>query len=329
VYLILVVICLVIFLTAAKLMEKKIVLDAVWSIKVFTSKRLITKHPEDKFLEAPTLTAADVTDVSAKFIADPFILLDRSSFYMFFEVLDKSSKKGIIGLATSNNGENWHYEKIVLKENYHLSYPYVFKNLNNYYMIPESTEANKVFLYKAKKFPLEWEIECELLNGRYADCSVFQYKNKWWMFAGNSGKLHLFFSDELKGEWIEHPNSPLISNNYNITRPAGRVIVDQDNIYRYTQDGQPYYGSSVKVFKVISLSEDEYLEEELGLILSGTKKDLEMDMGLNWRKDGMHHIDQIKINDNQWLVVVDGHKFNTKNYLLWKFNNIIQKAQVF
>lgn len=305
------------------LTKKKIALEAVWSIKVFKSKNIITKYPKEKSLESPTLKASDVDDVPAQFIADPFILLDNDNFYLFFEVLDKSSKKGVIGLATSNNGDIWHYEKIVLNEDYHLSYPYVIKHNNNYYMIPESTEANKVLLYKAKKFPYEWEIACVLLNGRYADCSVFQYNDRWWMFAGNSGKLHLFYSDELTGEWNEHPKSPLITNNFNITRPAGRVIVNQNNIYRYTQDGQPYYGSKVKVFKIKNLSEEEYQEEEINLVLSGTKKDMD------WRKDGMHHIDQLKIKDDQWLVVVDGHIFETRNYFLWKFNNIFKKSASF
>ncbi|MEH7440343.1 hypothetical protein V7182_23115, partial [Neobacillus drentensis] len=203
---------------------------------------------------------------------------------------------------------------------FHLSYPYVFQANNEFYMIPESCEANSVFLYKAKNFPYDWEITSELINGKFVDSSIFQYKNKWWMFTGKGGRLHLFSSKELEGSWTEHPKSPLISNNYSITRPGGRVIVDNGNIYRFTQDGIPTYGSGVRVFNVKKLSEIEYEEEEIDLILCGTMQEKD------WRKDGMHTIDHLKINDSHWLVAVDGHKLEKQKYLKWKMDAIISKS---
>lgn len=311
--------CLFIFFVLA--LSKKITSD-IWSIKVFNSNALITTPPDEEKLTFATLTAKDVTDAPAEFIADPFILLHNSTYYMFFEVLDKALGKGVIGLATSENGQSWNYEKIVLREKYHLSYPYVFKFNGDFYMIPESCEANRVFLYKAKNFPYEWDIACELLNGKYVDSSIFQYDNKWWMFAGQSGKLHLFFSNNLEGKWIEHPKSPLITNNFTITRPGGRVIVDKNEIYRYTQDGEVNYGSAIRVFTIKQLSEREYEEEEVNLILNGTNNELD------WRKDGMHSIDQLEIKENEWLVAVDGHQLVERNYILWKLDRIFSKFKI-
>ncbi|ETI67551.1 hypothetical protein BAVI_17017 [Neobacillus vireti LMG 21834] len=309
---------LILLVLLSRLLNRKIILG-IWSITVFNSNTIISTHPNRKKLKNPTLQASDVSDVPAEFVADPFIISHGSKFYMFFEILDKSSGKGIIGLAKSKDGENWVYDRVILKENYHLSYPYVFKYNDDFYMIPESCEANKVLLYKAKSFPYEWEIACELIRGKYVDSSIFQYNNKWWLQAGKSGKLHLFYSDELEGNWKEHPKSPLISDNNSITRPGGRVIVDKENIYRYSQDGKPNYGSAVRAFKITQLSENEYKEEELNLVLSGTKKEID------WNKDGMHTIDQIKIADNQWLIAVDGHKLENKNYFIWKLDRILSK----
>jgi hypothetical protein len=291
---------------------------SIWSIKVFKSSSFISKSPDAESLKGPSLQASDVTDVPASFIADPFILFQDSKYYMFFEVLDKSLGRGFIGLASSENGDRWTYERIVIKENFHLSYPYLIKHNNSIYMIPESIGANRVLLYKAKNFPYEWGIVRELLCGKYDDPSIFQYNNKWWMFAGQNGRLHLFASDHLEGQWIEHPKSPLISENLNISRPGGRVIVEENEIYRYTQDGEPYYGSAVRAFKVKELSEVEYKEEEVSLVLSGSKK-------LDWRKDGMHHIDQLKVADNQWLIAVDGHKFERRNYLVWLLKSKVHR----
>jgi hypothetical protein len=300
------------------LINQKIVLG-IWSIKVFKSQNMITKSPDKGHLVKPSLSATDVKDVTAEFIADPFIVHHNSLFYLFFEILDKASGKGIIGLAVSKDGDNWDYDQVVLKEDYHLSYPHIFKFKEDFYMIPETSEASKVLLYKANNFPYEWEVVSELLNGKYVDSSIFRYENKWWMFAAKSGHLHLFYSHELDKEWTEHPNSPLISNNYSITRPGGRVVVEEGCIFRYTQDGKPNYGSAVRAFKITKLTEIEYQEEEVSVILSGSRE------ANNWNRDGMHSIDQLKLGEDKWLVAVDGHKLETKRYVLWKINRLSAK----
>ncbi|WP_251549857.1 glucosamine inositolphosphorylceramide transferase family protein [Neobacillus muris] len=280
---------------------------------------MINKTPDQKILKKPSLQAADVTDVPAEFIADPFILSHKSLFYMFFEILDKTTGKGIVGVARSKDGENWKYDRAILKEKFHLSYPYVFKFKNHFFMIPESSEANQVILYRAKSFPYEWEKVSVLVEGNYVDSSIFYFNDKWWLYAGKSGKLHLFYSDTLDSNWKEHPQSPLIMNNYNITRPGGRVIVDTDKIYRYTQETKPNYGSAVRVFNITKLTEFEYEEEPMGLVLNGSNKNKE------WNKDGMHTIDQLKLEDHDWIVAVDGHKLIKKSYLVWKLDRIWSK----
>ncbi|MNI61784.1 hypothetical protein D3C73_1170700 [compost metagenome] len=187
-------------------------------------------------------------------------------------------------------------------------------------MLPETAEVNHVVLYKASEFPYKWEVACDLINGRYLDPSIVKMNDKWWIFAGTGkGDLHLFHSEQLEGPWIEHPQSPIITSNMRITRPGGRITVSDGIVYRYTQSDYPHYGESVRLFKVNKLSETEYEEEEVSLILSGTHKDDD------WRRDGMHHIDQLKINDNQWLVAVDGYTSHTKNYVLWKLDRIKSK----
>ncbi|TVY05649.1 glucosamine inositolphosphorylceramide transferase family protein [Paenibacillus cremeus] len=298
-------------------------LTSLWSIKVFTSNSMISAPPHEYHLDKPTLQASDVKDVPAEFVADPFIIVHENKYYMFFEVLNKASGRGEIGLAISNDGEEWMYEKIVMNEKHHLSYPQVFKFKDEIYMLPETEQTQGVLLYKATNFPFEWEIACKLFSGRYVDPSIFEFDNKWWIFAGSEGKnLHLFHSDSLEGPWVEHPQSPIITNNSSISRPGGRIIVQNGEIYRYTQDGKDYYGKATRVFKIIKLTDSEYEEEEAELILSGTNRDND------WRRDGMHHIDQVKIQDGQWLVAVDGHRFRKINYFFWKLDRMFSKIQL-
>ncbi|WP_167357200.1 glucosamine inositolphosphorylceramide transferase family protein [Paenibacillus pectinilyticus] len=271
-------------------------------------------------MEKPSLQASDVTDVPAEFVADPFIIQHGSEFFLFFEILNKASGQGEIGVASSSDGVTWKYGQVVLREKFHLSYPQVFIHNNKFYMLPETAESDRVILYKAKNFPNEWEVACELMEGQYLDPSLVHIHDKWWMFAGTeTDSFHIFSSDQLEGPWLEHPQSPIISGNDKISRPGGRLIVSEGHVYRYTQADYPHYGDSVRVFKVNTLTEEAYEEEEVSLILSGSKKEND------WRKDGMHHIDQLQLKDNRWLVAVDGHTFKNVNYVLWKLDRMKSK----
>lgn len=293
----------------------------IWSINVFRSHETIVDSLYGIVLDRPSLQASDVTDVPAEFVADPFIIQHESQFFLFFEILNKASGQGEIGVATSTDGVTWKYRQVVLREKFHLSYPQVFIHNSEFFMLPETAELDRVILYKATNFPYEWQVECELLEGKYLDPSIVYFNDKWWMFTGTEERdFHVFYSDQLKGPWLAHAHNPIISNNDKISRPGGRLIVSDGCVHRYTQADYPHYGDSVRVFKVNTLTEHDYEEEEEGsLILSGSNEDED------WRKDGMHHIDQLQLKDDQWLIAVDGHTFKNMNYFLWKWDRMKSK----
>ncbi|OPH56668.1 hypothetical protein BC351_27390 [Paenibacillus ferrarius] len=309
------------FSNLLSLMQKGMVAQ-IWAIKVFQSEHMISASCMETNLDTPSLQASDVRDVQAEFVADPFIITYKQKFYLFFEVFNKGSARGEIGLAISDDGAKWEYQRIVLRESFHLSYPQVFVIGDDVYMLPETSGAGRVLLYKAKQFPFEWEVVSVLFEGNFLDPSIVKYEDKWWIFAGSEGgNLHLFHADQLLGPWMEHPQNPIITNDKRITRPGGRLVAMGSQLFRYTQDGSQYYGNSVRVFKVNTLSEFEYKDEEVSIVLRGTNKDRD------WRKDGMHHIDQLMISDTQWLVAVDGQRTKRWNYFAWKLDRI--KSRMF
>jgi hypothetical protein len=107
-----------------------------WSIGIYTGTSPATLR-DSSAIRNPVLTAADVTDRSAAFVADPFLLRDRR-WHLFFEVLDGRTSKGEIGHAESEDGRRWKYDRIVLTEPFHLSYPFVLRDGDDHYLIPES-----------------------------------------------------------------------------------------------------------------------------------------------------------------------------------------------
>jgi len=203
----------------------------------------------------PILSASDIDDISARFVADPFLFYEDSTWYMFFEVLNNSTNQGDIAVATSKDGFNWNYEQVVLDEIFHLSYPYVFKWQNEYFMIPESYEANSIRLYKATDFPFEWKLESILIEDiEGVDSSIFRFNQKWWMFtmkAGMDGTLFLYYANKLDGPWSEHAMNPIISGDASRARCGGRSFVyDNDRIIRIAQKGDVKYGQQVRAFEV-------------------------------------------------------------------------------
>jgi hypothetical protein len=288
-----------------------------WSIGIYLGKSHVDFAPPET-INNPVLTAKDITDVPADFVADPFMLHENGIWYMFFEVMNARDRKGDIGLATSVDGLKWTYQQIVLNEPFHLSYPYVFKWNHEYYMIPESYKSNSIRLYKAVDFPTKWSLVKTLLDGSdYVDSSIFQFNGMWWLFTSSpkGNILRLYYANELVGDWIEHPKSPVIQSNENIARPGGRVVVIDNKIFRYTQDVECFYGNQVRAFEITELTTTTYVEKkaEENPILRAS--------GSGWNKIGMHNIDPHQWDRNAWIACVDGYQivfvFGLENQFNW------------
>lgn len=272
-----------------------------WSISIYAGTNPYEFSPHQELVKTTVLTKSDITDVPADFVADPFMVHNNNVWYMFFEILNASSKQGDIGLATSTDGINWKYEQIVLDEPFHLSYPYVFKWNESYYMIPESVEANSIRLYKADVFPTKWRLVDDLITGKYLDPSIIFKDGKWWLYALKDwDSLTLHYADNPTGPWTGHPKNPLVKGDKNISRPGGRMIDYDDKIIRFVQDGDPSYGNAVRVFQVDEITTTSYKDHEI------TNYPILKASGNGWNSNGMHHIDPHKIHESKWIACVDG-----------------------
>ena len=275
--------------------------DSRWSIGIYEGPSPF-KQTESEGIKNPVITAGDVDDIEAGYVADPFILIKNDKYYMFFEVWNSETNQGDIGYAESEDGKEWDYKKIIINEKFHLSYPYIFEWDSNYYLIPESEADFSVRIYKSISFPEKWEYIGNLLSGwQYSDPSIFYYQNKWWMFVSTveSNVLYLYYSENLLTGWKPHPLNPIVKLNKDISRPGGRVINYNGTFYRFTQDCDPIYGMQVFAFEITNLSEISYEERIVSQepIITKTNR--------GWNAAGMHHIDLHKVG-NKWISAVDG-----------------------
>ncbi len=274
-----------------------------WSIGILTGSSAITwRAPAG--IGNPVLTAADVTDRRAGFVADPFLIRDGATWYLYCEVWNRDRDAGEVGVATSPDGRSWTYDRIVLAEPFHLSYPQVFAWDGAFWMVPESGQAGEVRLYRAGRLPGPWTHAGTLLTGdALVDPTVFRHDGRFWMFTARSADdtLHLHVADRPTGPWTAHPANPVVRNDPRRARPAGRVVDDGGRLVRFSQDGDPSYGMRVWASEIVALTPTDYREIAIGdgPVLEGG--------GSGWNGERMHHVDAHRLDDGTWIACVDGY----------------------
>lgn len=210
------------------------------------------------------------------FWADPFIVNRDNKYYLFIEEYVYRTNKGHISVLELDGDGVLLSSEIIIKQAYHMSYPFIFEWENEYYMVPETMQNKTIGLYHCKKFPNEWEPVMDLMeNVTAADSTLFYHGQKWWLFTSIDetgtfekpfNELFLFFTDDLfSGQWKHHPLNPIVTD-LRASRPAGKIVKHNNKIYRPSQDCSERYGRAMKISQITQLSETEYEETLVGEI---------------------------------------------------------------
>lgn len=205
-----------------------------------------------------------------RFYADPFLIERDGKEYLFIEEYPFENKKGVISVSEIDAEGIASEPRVVLEHECHLSYPFVFEHDDEVYMVPETCGAGQVQLFRAAEFPDKWELDHVLIDGISAvDATLMQHDGKWWLFcnvpvkgASSWDELHLYFADDLKGEWKSHPRNPIVSDVCS-ARPAGKLFYRDGKLIRPAQDCSKCYGYAVTLNEVLAISETSYREREI------------------------------------------------------------------
>jgi hypothetical protein len=234
-----------------------------------------------------------------QFWADPHIILHDDKYYIFIEEMIFKNRRAHISVITLDKHCNHDQPRIVLQKPYHLSYPFVFRHDNRYYMIPETSENQTIELYRCTGFPDKWEFVMNLMeNVEAVDTTLLERDGKWWMFvnirehpgASLSEELFLFHSTELMtNKWKPHPMNPVISDVKN-ARQAGKIFEMNGNLYRVGQDCSVRYGYAMNINRITALNENEYSEIRVQEITPSWKNNLLRTHTLNFQ-NGLAVID--------------------------------------
>lgn len=221
-----------------------------------------------------------------KIWADPFVARDGNLLWVFFEEDSIKSPKGRIVCVSIDQSGRCSEPVVVLEDASHLSYPQVFKCDGQWLMLPESGARGDLVLYRAKKFPFEWEPVADLLQQvRLADATLHRNNAGWWLTASGVGSisgnscdespydmrlydsLHVYHSSSLTHGWQPVSLNPLRVDAAT-SRPAGPWFQWQGEWIRPVQDCRGRYGRAVHLLAVESIS-TQGINERLLATLGG------------------------------------------------------------
>lgn len=217
----------------------------------------------------------EIKNPKGRFLADPFVIENNGENFIFVEDFFFNDNKGRISVIKVDE-QKYDFMGIVLEEDFHLSFPFVFKNGKDIYMIPETCANGDIRLYKSKEFPFKWEFEQQLMiNVDAADTMLFEHENLWFMLTNicsakigeHQSELHIFYSKDFRsGKWqpIKSGN-PVVINS--LKGRNGGFFRHNGALYRVNQvHGKGHYGKSFNLNRIDVLSRDQYVEKEVSLI---------------------------------------------------------------
>ncbi len=210
-----------------------------------------------------------INQPKGSFWADPFVILEKGRFFVFFEELIRETNLGQISVVEIE-GFNILKKRVVLNKDYHLSFPNVFKFNEDYFMMPESSQGNHLSIYRAEHFPYKWKRYKTLFNNvKLLDAIWIYHSGFYWLFANriesfeydNNERLYLYYSDNLLSDnWISHPQNPIVVDASR-ARNAGNIFTKGGSLFRPSQNCFESYGSRVNINLIKKLNVYEYEEE--------------------------------------------------------------------
>ena len=231
--------------------------------------RLAIRNGASRFIDSGlpvNLTGfQQVESPKGSFYADPFLMEEGGKTWAFFEDYDYAAERGRIS-CSEVTGTTIGPAVRVLERPYHLSYPCVFRDREELYMIPETESNSTVELYRCTRFPDRWKLEKVLFTARAVDTTVFIDEGRYWFFVtlqdprGLGMQLWLFSSNELTGEWTCHPANPLSMDVRN-ARGGGAIFRSNSKLYRPSQNCGQHYGYSFTLNEVTVLDSARYEEK--------------------------------------------------------------------
>lgn len=246
--------------------------EGAFAVAVFANNKLTL----DEFDEQHLIYKRDIKGLwkpkPVLYQADPFLFVKDETLYLFYE-LQHWDDPGVIAMVKTHDLNTWTEPVVILRQPFHLSFPYVFEENGQVFMVPESQESDAIHLFHAdndnltsfsKVRTLLHQKREEGIHYNLNDSHIYKKDGIYFLFTSYQKDWmyyqELYMTDDLlHGEFIKHPCSPIcVSNEFG--RNGGSLIDYDGRLLRVTQDCHADYGDNVSLMEITKLDEIDYEE---------------------------------------------------------------------
>lgn len=220
------------------------------------------------------LTLIPNKESKSTYCADPFPIQIGTETEVLVESFDNKKQKGCICLIDDKGNK-----RVVLQENWHLSYPFIWEESHKTYLIPESADAGCIYRYAFDSGSTQLQQREILFDEEAFDPTIWKNESGYWLFVNQKknraisafDELFLYHSESWENpKWVPHPQNPIVSD-VRKSRPAGKLFIHQGKLYRPAQDSGLRYGNKIQVMEIIQLNPKNY-EEKLAYTLEAPQE---------------------------------------------------------
>lgn len=195
--------------------------------------------------------------------ADPFLYVHNGQYFLFFEAYDRLKRKGVLGYRTISPlgcGKI----KVFYESTGHLSYPFLFEQDQQLYIMPESGADGELFLLRCKSFPDQWIKERVLLHEQLADTTRLELPHGTFYLSEKVDDTRVFdrldiYYEDAQGILQACETNP-VKQDLSTARCAGSCFQRQGAWIRPSQDCGETYGGKLNFNRIENLTTQSYSE---------------------------------------------------------------------
>lgn len=221
------------------------------------------------------------------FNADPFFVREGSDIFLFYEEKFIWSK-GTIKIRNIIKGNS-----LSLVEPFHLSFPFVFKFRNSWFMLPESSENNdlRFYVFDTNKLSINlyFSINCQK---KYLDavvCKVNPEKQRIDVILTEESKTGLFYLEICLLEKKILKTSQVNTFGYVYERNAGLIINHEGLSIVEQRSGLKGYGHYRVIHKLIKRNFNYELGTRRLMVNSACRNHHYFEINGSYVEDGMQY----------------------------------------
>jgi hypothetical protein len=210
---------------------------------------------------------------SLRYLADPFGLWRDDRLHVFAEWFDYRDAIGRIAVSIYDADLRLIDQRVVLREPWHLSYPFVFEAEGETWLMPESFQSGGLTLYRAVSFPHRWEAAIRIeLDTVPLDATPLHHDGLWWIFYAPAYPVtarltHLCaaYADRLGGPWHAYSGNPVLVDPLG-ARPGGTPVRHGGVLHMPLQGCAGTYGAELRLLRIDTLHPDQIAVAPAGVL---------------------------------------------------------------